>query len=1052
MDRSLLNKLTCSGEEMPAGYLYTELVTSTNNLFAPVGQSAFGANPQFRLGNTASAGVAPQDTVVEILEFVSRKLERSDSDPFVKMKCLRLLKHLCERGHERVRGIIQRRYLHRIKACQTYRGPPHPLQGDAPSAAVRAEADACLRCLYAHENGAAGSAVPTSIEATGRIEGFGPGSRATPGADGGYGMEGVKTSCGTGFGGAYGGTSWSASGSSMVGFGNPHFSHEKQPSRREQALQLISATASKILPTSVQEQLQKVVTTALPGGGGPPVSRLGYSSSGSFRPPTAPQSGDSKDGIWTASTSFSSPYAAAPEEQARIRYGSSAGRYGDSAGGYCRPNLGTTASPALSSAHGPVWGPRGGSGFAGATLDSGRVSPPDGQTSAFSSASKEGVRNRPAVSTLVESGAYENRVVEELLVPCGAKLTPSPATLEDFASKCQALDSRVLGCIIQQKLEDEAIPWISRLRLLCGCAALLRRERQRGGRTLGGLARDVARNAAESADAEALTLAEVLAANCVDTLKRCVDSPQLKRQATEVLRLLGEHEDTDAEVRTGNRVATATSTAESNDDRETASAVDLLDLGDEGPEEIQGPGGRGAEELGGRGGEARDLLDLCGEEATHAHAGNAHSLNGTLHRTPSTSQAAQQGDLLDVLSVDLTSLSLASASSDPPKTLSAARCQGAPSSASPASASSFFSGLVVKDDKQKRREGASSGRGGSSLLSPTCQAGRSSSASLLPETDAGRGDRASWPVASKAPAICPQEMLALDTVLAPLASSVPGGGSRGSPATLASVSAKPGEQPRRVPVPFPLSHTSESSPACGNAASRLGFSPLLLSPVASESIAGVAASSTGTGFAGACGGTGQVAANGLFPASLSPLSAALAAPTPSFSPGSCSPSTLLGAAAGPAFPPPSSGLTPQTRTAHLDRVFNACGASGQTRQAVCGATGYAALFPQGRSAANCAGLTPAASAQPHAPSAAPPGREESSSGTREGGAERGAPFSRMVSLTGASTVQALSSHSSPLGASKGTPDAGAQPAGPGNGGAGESRNPEARTKFAFVTS
>ncbi|ESS28530.1 hypothetical protein TGVEG_301410 [Toxoplasma gondii VEG] len=1033
MDRTLLNKLTCSGEEMPAGYLYTELVSGTNNLFALVGQSACGTHPPFRRGHTSPAGVSPEDTVVEILDFVSRKLERSDSDPFVKAKCLRLLKHLCERGHERIRGIIQRRYLHRIKACQTYRGPPHPLQGDAPSAAVRAEADACLRCLYAHENGAA-AAVSTSIESTGRIEGFGPGSmRATPGAAGGYRVEG-QSSSGSNYG-AYGGStpSWSASASSMVGFGNPHFSHEKQPSRREQALQLISSTASKILPTAVQEQLQKVVTTALPGGTTSPASRMQVYSSGSFRPPTAPQYDSNEGSGWTPSTSFSAGYAAAPEDRGRSLYGATAGRYSESAGSYCRPSLDSVSAPAVSSVSSgsrtAVWGPRGASGGA-AAADSGLLSPRG---------------ERPAVPALIQSGAYENRVVEELLVPCGAKLTPAPATLEDFASKCQALDSRVLGCIIQQKLEDEAVPWISRLRLLCGCEALLRREREKGQRSLAG---STDKSTGES---EPPTLAEVLAANCLETVERCMDTPQLKRPATEVLRLL-EREKVE-EGRPGNRVASATSSGDSNDERETASAVDLLDLGDEKQVETLGAGGRAADESGG---DAQDLLDMSGADASRAHAGDAHVLNG-IHPAAEkkSSRPSNQDDLLDVLSDDFTTLSVASAC--PSKNLSAARSQSAPSSASSTAASSFFSGLVVKDDKQRRREGATTARGDSSLLSPTGQAGRSSSASLLPETEAERGGgvRVASAVGSNLlSASNPQEILSLDTVLSSsLAASGPVGvSSGGAPPSFRGASTQD-EQARREPVPFPLSRTGAPPPqpeGRGNAGG-LAFSPLLLSPVGSQSSSALGVDvSPGPGLKSARDDMRQFAGHGsLFPASLGPLSSALATPASSVRPHSVP---------APSFPPASTNLAPpQSRTAHLDRFFSSTGASaGKTRQVASGTTGYAALFPQSQPGNSDMAATTASPQLLHAASVTSPGRTEWASGASHAGGEGGAPFPWMGQQSpGANSVARGAAAFAPLGGPLGPKGPSApetQPAALGTGGGVESRNAEARTKFAFVTS
>ncbi|PFH32274.1 hypothetical protein BESB_015920 [Besnoitia besnoiti] len=952
MDRTLLNKLTCSGEEMPAGYLYTELLACTNNLFLPGGVGpAGGAHSQFRLGR-AAAGIAPEDTVVEILDYVTRKLERSDSDPFVKTKCLRLLKHLCERGHERIRSVIQRRYIHRIKNCQTYRGPPHPLQGDAPSAAVRAEAEACLRCLYAHENGGGGAGTPVvSIGATGRIEGFGPG--ALRASSGGFGPErgapviggGEGALAGGGEGGRGGGTeycgaSWSSGvPSHMAGFGNPRFCHERQPSRGEQALQLISATASKILPTAVQEQLQRVVAGTRPTGPALETRKRQL-------PPAVVRARPLKLERWRRL-----PVAREWGVGVFLVFPLSAGLRNGPGGLLarwgvlflrlvCEPEAwGQPAGPVLSPDLGGASSPASASSFSSSSSSAGAL------TFASASAVKDSAKNGSAVSTLLQSGEYENRVVEELLIPCGAKLTPSAATLSDFVSKCEPLDACVLGCVIQQKLEDPGVPWLSKLRLLTGCEALLAQERQRsGGRGAAGRGRFRDSDAAAAAreDASPLALGEVLAANAAEAIKACADLPQLKRPAAQVLRLLaaadggGDSEAGEAKD-DGRRRATTTSGSEEAE-TEPDAGVDLLDLGDEAPHARAPENGAFQRE--------EDLLDL-GSWAPDSSAGAAPETqtDGANASASAASLPQLSQDLLDVLSGDLASLSVS------------AQPQSAPSASASSSASSFFSGLVVKDRQWKEREstvGASATEG--SLLSPAY------ALSVSAKKD----------VSAAAPAPPSQDVLQLDSLLSP--------------------SGDAGQASRGV-LPFPRPTDALKPPP-----EATGKSPLPLSALAARQASASAAS-------------------------------ALLAPA-------------------------------QSRTAHLDSVFNSAGAM-QLGAAQSGLTGYAALFPhsQGGAAPACAGSSSVSLLG--SPLVSPTSFSKNANALGGGAASAfslgtaAAPAREAAERVERNDVSfALPSQ---LGADASSPSSRRSPATVHGSSAGSRAAPgakqdEARTKFAFVTS
>eukprot|EP00451_Oxyrrhis_marina_P038327 CAMPEP_0204364648 /NCGR_PEP_ID=MMETSP0469-20131031/41307_1 /ASSEMBLY_ACC=CAM_ASM_000384 /TAXON_ID=2969 /ORGANISM="Oxyrrhis marina" /LENGTH=139 /DNA_ID=CAMNT_0051353593 /DNA_START=46 /DNA_END=462 /DNA_ORIENTATION=- len=137
MSRGLLNKATASDDAPPPGYLFGEIARQTFN---------------------------SPDESREIAEYLLKKLQKDQ--PNVKLKCLRVIKHVCEQGKPDFKREIQRR-AEVVKACLQYRSTPDPLKGDQPSKAVRDEADAALKCIFDS------NPQSTSMGPGNRIQGFG---------------------------------------------------------------------------------------------------------------------------------------------------------------------------------------------------------------------------------------------------------------------------------------------------------------------------------------------------------------------------------------------------------------------------------------------------------------------------------------------------------------------------------------------------------------------------------------------------------------------------------------------------------------------------------------------------------------------------------------------------------------------------------------------------------------------------------------------------------------------------------------------------------------
>lgn len=363
MDRGVLNKATSADDIPTPGYMFGEISKMT---FADVS--------------------APQ----QLADYLLNKLQKDN--PHVKLKCLRIIKHVSEQGKADFRRCVAKK-AEVVKACLMFRGTPDPLKGDAPNKMVREEADACVKAVFNSDASCNAYGQQVNQQAN-RMQGFG----SETGPEGFSGGGGGPSSFGGGGGG--GGTyqnptapgvSKSGAGN-MVGFGNPNFDNTVpsadstitgkltniKSSALDMGANLKNWTQAKISGTSVSSS-----TPGFPGDNGV----AGTYRSPAFEPPNP------------------------------------SGGFG---GGGVQGRWGAGAPPP----------------------------PPSGPP-----------------RTSQDGGAYEQKVVDEVCAPGGARVAPSAQVLQDFCKKCESLESAHVSEALRKKLEQP--DWQTRLKALCAIDSLI---------------------------------------------------------------------------------------------------------------------------------------------------------------------------------------------------------------------------------------------------------------------------------------------------------------------------------------------------------------------------------------------------------------------------------------------------------------------------------------------------------------------------------------------------------------------------------------------------
>lgn len=240
MDRSALNKATSADDTPTPGYLYTEIAQST---------------------------FADLNACQQLADYLIKKLEKDN--PHVKLKCLKIIKHVCEQGKPEFKRAIQRK-AEVVKACLQYRGTPDPLKGDAPNKAVREEADLAVKAVFS--SNASLNAYGFSTGQGKKMQGFG----SEPSEDISSRIGNLSSNSFSGGGGSFEGGGRSFGSGGMVGFGNPNFNNA--PPRKDDDSVFNKAMSSTM---SAVSYLQSKVTGAPP----PPMPSAHGGSDGTYRPP-----------------------------------------------------------------------------------------------------------------------------------------------------------------------------------------------------------------------------------------------------------------------------------------------------------------------------------------------------------------------------------------------------------------------------------------------------------------------------------------------------------------------------------------------------------------------------------------------------------------------------------------------------------------------------------------------------------------------------------------------------------------------------------------------
>ncbi|UKJ90111.1 hypothetical protein MACJ_001039 [Theileria orientalis] len=274
--RNQLSKLTSASSESPPGYLYKELVEYIKTDLSKLN---------------------------EIEEYIINKLSRKE--PFIKIKCLKLLKHLCTNfPKDFIRTKVTQSQA--VLECKNYRTPANEYNGDYLSKLVRSEFEELIKVVCSYDS--IGNKAELQFES--KMVGFGnnqytnqSSNYQAPGGFGNPNLSNPNTSYhnpNMGYANAshgnpsYGNSSYASANygqggnrgvggygnPGMMGFGNPNMPRTQSTSSNSftsfasnftptvselknagnNALKIITHAANKYIPSEIRDKLEKVGT------------------------------------------------------------------------------------------------------------------------------------------------------------------------------------------------------------------------------------------------------------------------------------------------------------------------------------------------------------------------------------------------------------------------------------------------------------------------------------------------------------------------------------------------------------------------------------------------------------------------------------------------------------------------------------------------------------------------------------------------------------------------------------------------------------------------
>ncbi|KYN96187.1 hypothetical protein PGSY75_1459600 [Plasmodium gaboni] len=121
MNRLILNKATSSNDEPTPGYLFNEITQMT---------------------------FCSKESLGLVGEYLLKKLQRTDLN--VKLKTLKIMKHLCDKKRGDFRNFLKKK-MDIIKECQQCNIVNDELKGETPSMLVRKEATDLIKLIYSYD-------------------------------------------------------------------------------------------------------------------------------------------------------------------------------------------------------------------------------------------------------------------------------------------------------------------------------------------------------------------------------------------------------------------------------------------------------------------------------------------------------------------------------------------------------------------------------------------------------------------------------------------------------------------------------------------------------------------------------------------------------------------------------------------------------------------------------------------------------------------------------------------------------------------------------------
>ncbi|KJP88454.1 hypothetical protein AK88_01906 [Plasmodium fragile] len=493
MNRLTLNKATSSNDEPTPGYLYNE-----------ISQMAFCSKESMNL----------------VGDYLLKKLQRTDVN--VKLKTLKILKHLCDNKRSDFRNFLKKK-IEIIKNCQSCNIVHDELKGETPSMLVRKEASELIKLIYSYDaaetDGKAASNNGQDVMKNNRIQGFGNAhferssamhSGVNSGANSGmhgsmnsvtHNTYGVPAGGGGGAASALDAANHMGNNfntrnnymSKMSGFGNPYFNQNPgQKTKGEIAMQYLNEVANKYIPSSFVRKINKV---------------------------SASLSKNYANGSLNIQSIMNGNAFNRNLDRSRVGKGGGShhGGSGYGGGGYGGSSYGTHggAYPTHFSNQG------GGSSFA-AQGHLGRGHHSGG----WPTTRREDLGRKPQESQT--AGIYERKIIEDVLIDAGINKVPSESLLNEFVQQCETLDTKVIVSILTSKLRlkyiNEEDNWKNKFKVLCAIKHLLvhRKRKEKG---------------------KAIETLEVLIQNLKDQtleeLYRCKEIKHLKKQVLEIFVLMG---------------------------------------------------------------------------------------------------------------------------------------------------------------------------------------------------------------------------------------------------------------------------------------------------------------------------------------------------------------------------------------------------------------------------------------------------------------------------------------------------------------------------------